>query len=319
MKKFKNILLFIDLSLDNQQATEQAKLLAIANNASVTIFSVAKTLPNNQQIIRALISPETLQSMIISDHQERLEQLVAEMELHGIKSTANIMTGEPFIEIIRQVLRKRHDLVIISAEDKNSLKERFFGSTAMHLMRKCPCPVWVVKPNKNNKYQRILAAVDMSLEAQDTQQELLNSLILQLACSMSKRDNSELHIVQVWSLFGEAYMEIRGGLSDKVIKNASQETQYQYSNKLNMLLKSTDLKDITIFKHLLKDDDVANAIISLVSNSKIDLLVMGTVCRTGVAGFFIGNTAEKVLSEVNCSVLTVKPDDFVTPITLEEA
>lgn len=319
MKKFKNILLFIDLSLDNQQATEQAKLLAIANNASVTIFSVAKTLPNNQKIIRALISPETLQSMIISDHQERLEQLVAEMELHGIKSTATIMTGEPFIEIIRQVLRKRHDLVIISAEDKNSLKERFFGSTAMHLMRKCPCPVWVVKPNKNNNYQRILAAVDVSLEAQDTQQESLNSLILQLASSMSKRDNSVLHIVQVWSLFGEAYMEIRGGLSDKVIKNASQETQHQYSNKLNMLLKSTDLKDITIFKHLLKDDDVASTIISLVSNSKIDLLVMGTVCRTGVAGFFIGNTAEKVLSEVNCSVLTVKPDDFVTPITLEEA
>jgi universal stress protein E len=319
MKKFKNILLFIDLSLDNQQATEQAKLLAIANNASVTIFSVAKTLPDNQKIIRALISPETLESMIISDHRERLEQLVAEMELHGIKSTANIMTGEPFIEIIRQVLRKRHDLVIISAEDKNSLKERFFGSTAMHLMRKCPCPVWVVKPNKNNNYQRILAAVDVSLEAQDTQQESLNSLILQLASSMSKRDNSDLHIVQVWSLFGEAYMEIRGGLSDKVIKNASQETQHQYSNKLNMLLKSTDLKDITIFKHLLKDDDVASTIISLVSKSKIELLVMGTVCRTGVAGFFIGNTAEKVLSEVNCSVLTVKPDDFVTPITLEEA
>ena len=46
---------------------------------------------------------------------------------------------------------------------------------------------------------------------------------------------------------------------------------------------------------------------------------MGTVCRTGVAGFFIGNTAEKVLSEVNCSVLTIKPEGFATPVTLEEA
>lgn len=47
-------------------------------------------------------------------------------------------------------------------------------------------------------------------------------------------------------------------------------------------------------------------------------LVMGTVCRTGVAGFFIGNTAETVLTQVDCSVLSVKPERFVTPVTLED-
>jgi len=46
--------------------------------------------------------------------------------------------------------------------------------------------------------------------------------------------------------------------------------------------------------------------------------VMGTLHRTGLAGFFIGNTAEKVLSEVNCSVLTVKPAGFVTPVSLDD-
>jgi nucleotide-binding universal stress UspA family protein len=45
---------------------------------------------------------------------------------------------------------------------------------------------------------------------------------------------------------------------------------------------------------------------------------MGTVCHTGVAGLIIGNTAEKVLNKVDCSVLTVKPEGFVTPVTLED-
>jgi hypothetical protein len=45
-----------------------------------------------------------------------------------------------------------------------------------------------------------------------------------------------------------------------------------------------------------------------------DLLVMGTVCRTGAAGFLIGNTAETVLSDVTCSVLAMKPAGFVTPV-----
>ncbi len=45
------------------------------------------------------------------------------------------------------------------------------------------------------------------------------------------------------------------------------------------------------------------------------LLVMGTVCRTGVPGFFIGNTAERVLQHLDCSLLAVKPKGFETPVT----
>lgn len=42
--------------------------------------------------------------------------------------------------------------------------------------------------------------------------------------------------------------------------------------------------------------------------------IMGTVGRTGIPGFLIGNTAETVLRQVACSVLAVKPTGFVTPV-----
>jgi len=45
---------------------------------------------------------------------------------------------------------------------------------------------------------------------------------------------------------------------------------------------------------------------------------MGTVCRNGMAGFFIGNNAENVLQQVDCSMLTVKPESFVSPVVLEK-
>ena len=48
---------------------------------------------------------------------------------------------------------------------------------------------------------------------------------------------------------------------------------------------------------------------------KADLVVMGTVARTGIAGVVIGNTAETVLSQLQCSVLAIKPKDFVSPVT----
>ena len=39
----------------------------------------------------------------------------------------------------------------------------------------------------------------------------------------------------------------------------------------------------------------------------IDLVVMGTVVRTGTPGFIIGNTAETILNQIDCSVLALKP------------
>ena len=59
-------------------------------------------------------------------------------------------------------------------------------------------------------------------------------------------------------------------------------------------------------------DDI-DVLINVVDKD-IDLLVMGTVCRTGIAGFLIGNTAEEVLNQVDCSVLTRKLEGFVTPV-----
>lgn len=47
-----------------------------------------------------------------------------------------------------------------------------------------------------------------------------------------------------------------------------------------------------------------------------DLLVMGTVARTGISGLLIGNTAEDILSQLKCSVLAIKPKGFVSPITI---
>ncbi|HVS10740.1 MAG TPA: universal stress protein [Planctomycetota bacterium] len=49
-----------------------------------------------------------------------------------------------------------------------------------------------------------------------------------------------------------------------------------------------------------------------------DLLVLGTVARTGIAGVLIGNTAEEILDRIACSVLVVKPDGFVSPLRLED-
>lgn len=57
------------------------------------------------------------------------------------------------------------------------------------------------------------------------------------------------------------------------------------------------------------------AILDFVKKRKIDLLAMGTAGWGGVKGMFIGNMAERLLPQLPCSVLAVKPTGFQCPIT----
>ena len=318
MKRFKNILLVFDPNSKTQTAVDHAKSLAKENAAQVTILSVVKDLPAELNAAIVAMSPQELLTLAIKERQAQLDEVMAVFREQGIDVISKVVSGTPFLEIIRQVLRENHDLVIIAAEGKGSLTERLFGSTSMHLMRKCPCPVWVVKPSRRRKYQRILAAVDIISDYPVPKQNSLNPLILQLASSMAQMNKGELHVVQVWSVYGEGYMSVRGGVSEKEINNVRKTARRFYTSELDKLLAMAGIERASVHMHLPRSQHISETIVSQVENQPIDLLVMGTVCRTGVAGFLIGNTAEKVLNKVNCSVLTVKPEGFVTPVKLED-
>jgi len=55
----------------------------------------------------------------------------------------------------------------------------------------------------------------------------------------------------------------------------------------------------------------------LAQKLEVDVVVMGTVARTGIPGLIMGNTAEAILEQLDCSVLAIKPPGFVTPVSLQ--
>ncbi len=121
----------------------------------------------------------------------------------------------------------------------------------------------------------------------------------------------------MWHLFGERYvLRIRGITEDETQKVRERE-RLRHRKYLNTLLEQVDVTELKPHLHLIEGDPVER-IPELVMEQGIDLLVMGTVCRTGISGFLIGNTAEEVLNQIDCSVLTVKPEGFVTPVTQED-
>jgi len=83
----------------------------------------------------------------------------------------------------------------------------------MHLLRKCPCPVWIMKPPEKSKYSSILAAVDFDPVNPKVSDQVLNREILELASSLALTDSASLHIVHAWEAFAESTMLSRGDIS----------------------------------------------------------------------------------------------------------
>ncbi len=257
-----------------------------------------------------------LHENMIRDERRWLEQFVEPIQQKGIPVTMKVLFGTPFLEIIREVVRGQHDLVMITATDRGGLRKRLFGSTTMHLMRKCPCPVWVIKSTQLHAYRRIMAAVDPDPFVQT--RDALNSQILELAIALACQEQSELLIFHAWTAYGEEML--RGGFSRMPFEEVNQyvqEVRIDHLRGLAALLAKHPLASLPHQIYMLKGE-AGRLLPELASRQEVDLIVMGTVCRTGVAGFLLGNTAESVSQQVDCSVLAVKPEGFVTPVRLED-
>jgi len=307
MRRFNNILLVLNPEVDINATLNKAVSLAQSNGARLTLISVVEKHIKLRNYLEKP-SSDVIQA-ITSERHAWLEQQLKPIQEKGLDVEAVSALGIPFIEVIQQVLRQQHDLVILTAEKEKSISSRLFGSTSMHLMRKCPCPVWVVKRAQNRPYTRILAAVDPLSSEQQT--DSLNLLILQAAASMARKEKGKLHITHVLNNYGGNY-----GIYLGISKKEVEQDKIWHKNNFDALLGQVDLTGLKPYVHFIEGEP--QAIISkMVVEKSIDLLVMGTVCRTGIPGLLIGNTAEEVLNQVDCSVLTVKPESFVTPVEVE--
>ena len=311
MKRFKNILLYAGME-QNEAAVKRAVKLAIENDARLTFMDVVKPIPRALGMLTAAASSEELQRLVCEDHREKLSKKISEYADSGIEIDVVVSQGDPATEIVREVLTNGHDLVVktVNAE----VTGKIFGSIARSLLRICPCPLWLLKPEIHGDFDRILAAVD--LDAADKPHRNLNQDILELATSVAKREDAEVHLVSAWDLWMENALRRRAG--DAEVDAAIEAKKSEVENASKTLIESCDSNEQDVHLHLHQGNPAA-IVRAIADDTEADLLVMGTVCRTGAAGFLIGNTAETVLSGVNCSLLALKPEGFVSPVLPADA
>lgn len=319
MQRFKNIMCVLTRLGDQHHVLARSVSLGESNQARLRVVMVAEKISVGMGIPEGGPISEELQSALLRDSEELLENAVRPFR-DRVDIDTSVLVGTPFLEVIREVLRSKQDLVVKTAENPEWL-DRLFGSDDMHLLRKCPCPVWLLTPGAPTRFRNILAAVDVNddqpLRELEVQQAL-NDQVLQLSASLAAAERAKLHVGHAWDEIDASSLRGRllSGLDmhlnhyNETVRQHRQENLDRLLQRLTPGLRSDNLD---IQTHLVKGAP-REAIPSLASAVEADLVVMGTVARTGIPGFIVGNTAEMILSQVNCSVLAVKPPGFTSPV-----
>lgn len=306
MASFSSILVDVDSSATSHPALEQAFDLAERCSATVKVVEVLPELPRHARKLITL----ALEDEVSNRRRERLQALAEDVK--GISVSTAFLRGRPADVLTKEVLSSGHDLLLRSHRRDLQKPARPFGPVDMELLRVCPCPVWLVTGRRRAHLRTILAAVNT--DPAEAVEQQLNGMIVELALLLKRLEGAELTLLQVWDVYG-----------DELLKSHMSEENLA---ELVRIAQQTASDDFTSFcdvfgdrlagvKTELVQGDPAGVIPSLAESRGIDLVVMGTVARTGVAGLLIGNTAERVLQRLGGSVLAVKPSSFVSPVVAE--
>lgn len=301
MKHFQNILCCVNEPGQPDPALRRAVALAKSNGAELTLVNVDHSGLHFWQ-------SESVQRAIENQRNEQLDELARGLREPGLNVSTTVLNGNPATSIIEEVVNVGHDLVLKTSRADSLPTRLFFGETAVRLMRRCPCPVWILQP-KHAEYRRILAAVDVL--AGDSQHMALNRQIVEMAAALAESEQCELHLAYVIPDFRESaivphsYMDrLAGWRRETVLKATATATDLLTATGTNLQAKRI---------HPLNGVP-GEEIARFSSRENVDLIVMGTVRRTALEGFVIGNTAESVLHSVDCSLLTLKPADTPAPV-----
>lgn len=311
MNRFKKILyVSSDPVSEPQPSLIRAMSLTKNNQAELTVLFILPKLPPRE----ANISEQELKEKILAQEQKHLQKLISTSQ-KNVTVKFEFRIGKKHVETIRSVAANDFDLVVKDTDDVSWL-DRFIGSDDMHLLRKCPSPVWLMKNETKDSYDKIVAAVDFDTSSDDSCNEELNDTITTLASSLAISGFASLHIVNAYDVPEAGYISLWAD-QPEVIKSKMFDAEYQIRlHKMNMLLAGLkkkigeeSFKYLSPTPHLIQGTP-GREIPKLVEELKADLVVMGTVARTGLAGVVIGNTAETLLNQIKCSILAIKPNTF---------
>ncbi len=298
--------LFVTFSHDHTaQALRSLLELMRRDGGRVSMVAVIPPAPALQRLLTPHETSEHIDSVLRETLLDDMHHWVATAagERDPDDVTIDVVTGHAVAAVLHRLVEEDHDLLAVTSHPDDPVAR----AVIKRLQRKSPCPVWAIRPTRARK-RRILAAVDT-----DPDHHGLDHRILAAAAWLA-HPGDHLHVVTAWELLGESTLRDSPfiGEGQGSVEELRARCESDHRDTLQRLVDEQNFGQAEVHLHI-RHGPAPELIVELVERYDINQLVMGTIGRTGIPGFVIGNTAEQLLSEVPCAVFVVKPPGFTSP------
>jgi universal stress protein E len=289
MKLLERILVATDFSPGADDALATGLLVAKKYDSEVTLLHV---IPGNVDF------SSQYGAMVREKVQERLEEIAARIRAAGFEAVETVVeNGVPFDQITRLAAARDVNVIFVGACQRSEEGFISVGTTAARLRRAAANrPVWMVKPGSPPRLTQILCPVDFSKAS---------GRALRNAIHLARSFGAELTVLTVAPGSSTSYE----GLGD--IDADVQETKSQPEpTRFDPFLREHNFHDVT-WKKMVRKGDPTREILKAARETQSDLLVMGSVGKTGLTRILIGGVARKVARQMPCSIITVRSEHVI--------
>ncbi|MEQ8659317.1 MAG: universal stress protein [Gammaproteobacteria bacterium] len=248
---------------------------------------------------------------------EALTRLVAACPVE-VATEIVICAGKPLPDIIRLSVERRVDLTVCipSSEPDDTL-----DSMSLHLLRKCPGPVWIMREAPAQRIARIAVAVDREIFAGSDHPRIMANKLLDAAIAFARPSGAEIHLVHAWEVYGAELLAVMDNHLDADEIQRYRDTQryahtvwlQELHERLRHALAAHNGAAVNSTVHLVEGAPGA-VLPAWVASLGVDLLMLGTLGSSAAPGLLIGTNAETIVSATQAPILALKPDGFRSPL-----
>ncbi len=297
-----------DPSLAASPAVDRAASIAEKTGATLTLFhSLYSPYVAGEQFYKPIELQHDIEH-IVNIKKRALERLSQPLIARGINAHVRCRWDYPVFEsIVREVIREKIDLLVIDSHRHSRALRLVLSNTDWQLIRLCPCPLLIVKSAKPYRSPNIIASIDpLHSHAKPAD---LDVRLLDAGVFFEQLFNGKLHAAHCYlealpfaigfPIAGLPLAAVVGGDIGRI---------------RDAFLAETKSYRLTDAQQHLRPGDVVQSLPELVNELDAQLVVMGAVSRSALKRLFIGHSAEQVIDQLNCDVLIIKPDNFVTTV-----
>lgn len=290
------ILVVIQRKGDAVFVLEKAKQLAQQAQAGLEIIRVIYE-GFADLSVHGVEERQELKTFVMQAEETWLEDLVDPVR-GSVKSleTATIWNKDTWQGIVDAAAEGSADLILKAANVDQGLGTIVHTPEDWNLLRHSEVPVMLVKPRAWIKDPVIVAAVDGLSEDQAD----LNKSVLREADHLAKILGGELHVVAAYP-FSEPWM---GPVTLAVdFSKVKREIEGYIRDNIKKWTEECDID----YKYLYVEEGKPNMVIAnLIKSCDAEMLVMGTIARSGIKGIVLGNTSESIIHHTDCDIVVLK-------------